>query len=303
MQEYGTAILVTLLTWWFSTGAILYLDGLPRRTYRWSMAAAGLVAAASLYAVFRLGDEVTAAGAYAGFVAAILLWGFVEMAFLMGLVTGSWRQDCPAGCRGLARFRFAARTVSHHELLLLAMLGAIAVLSWDKPNQTAFWTFAVLWLMRLSTKMNIFLGVPNITEQFLPPHLAYLKTFFRHRAMNLLFPLSVTLGTIAAVMLGMAAGQAEAGSHVAVSLVLLTTLTALGVIEHWFLVIPLDVAQLWSWGLRSHGPDKASTISPVAPGVRDGANTPAEFSPSGEPAVSASPLEWTPRVPCAGANP
>jgi putative photosynthetic complex assembly protein 2 len=301
VQDFGTAILVTLVTWWFSTGAILYLDGLPRWTFRWSMGAAGLIAAGALFAVHRLGPDATSFGAYAGFVAAILLWGFVEIAFLLGVVTGSWRADCPPELRGWGRFRLAARTVSHHELMLVGMLVAIAVLSWDQPNQTALWTFAVLWAMRLSTKLNIFLGVPNITEQFLPEHLRYLKSFFRHRPMNLLFPLSVTAGTVTTLLLAVAAADAEAGSHAAVSLTLLATIAGLGVIEHWFLVMPLDVGQLWSWGLHSHG-------ARPGPATLDGAakdTTIAILDLSGSPETTVvnPSLTWTQRVPCAGANP
>ena len=31
-------IAYALLLWWFSTGTIFYLDSLPRRTFKWSMA-------------------------------------------------------------------------------------------------------------------------------------------------------------------------------------------------------------------------------------------------------------------------
>ena len=275
MHELGTAIAVTLLTWWFSTGAILFLDGLPRWTFRWSMAVSGLLAFAALYLLHRIGGDVTARGAYLGFGAAILVWGFVEIAFLLGIVTGSWRQDCPEGVTGFERFVLAARTISHHELMLVAGLAAIAAVSWDQPNQTALWTYGVLWLMRLSTKLNIFLGMPNITIQFLPEHLGYLKSFFRHRPMNLLFPVSVTLGTVMTLLLCVAASQSVTGSYDWVSTVILATLAALGVIEHWFLVIPMDVAQLWSWGLRSHARPEKPAKHIVAP-LREGAAGPAE---------------------------
>ena len=37
MLEYGLPVLYALFVWWFSTGVIIYLDGLPVRTFRWSM--------------------------------------------------------------------------------------------------------------------------------------------------------------------------------------------------------------------------------------------------------------------------
>ena len=36
-------IFFALFVWWFSTGAILYLDGLPVPTFKWSMLAATLL--------------------------------------------------------------------------------------------------------------------------------------------------------------------------------------------------------------------------------------------------------------------
>ena len=40
--------------------------------------------------------------------------------------------------------------------------------------------------------------MPNLTEEFLPEHLQYLKSFLARKPMNLLFPVSVTGGTIVA---------------------------------------------------------------------------------------------------------
>ena len=37
MSAYALPILYALFVWWFSTGLILYLDRLPRHTFRWSM--------------------------------------------------------------------------------------------------------------------------------------------------------------------------------------------------------------------------------------------------------------------------
>ena len=49
MSQYVLPILFTLFVWWFSTGVILYLDGLPRADVRWSMAGATVVLAGALY--------------------------------------------------------------------------------------------------------------------------------------------------------------------------------------------------------------------------------------------------------------
>ena len=37
MTPYALPLLYTLFVWWFSTGVILFLNGLPRRTFKWTM--------------------------------------------------------------------------------------------------------------------------------------------------------------------------------------------------------------------------------------------------------------------------
>ena len=45
-MEFLAAIVFALFIWWFSTGLILYLDGLPRATFAWSMTGATIILAA-----------------------------------------------------------------------------------------------------------------------------------------------------------------------------------------------------------------------------------------------------------------
>ena len=49
----------------------------------------------------------------------------------------------------------------------------------DGANQVGLWTFVILWAMRQSAKLNVFLGVRNLSEEFLPEHLRYLETSLR----------------------------------------------------------------------------------------------------------------------------
>jgi putative photosynthetic complex assembly protein 2 len=178
------------------------------------------------------------------------------MAFLMGFVTGPRKQGCPAGCSGWRHFGHAAETLLHHELAIAASAVAVVLLTWNAPNQLGAWTFLALWGMRLSTKLNVFLGVPNLSEEFLPEHLQYLKHFFTKKPMNPLFPVSITLATLVTV-LAVQRAAAATGPFEATAFTFLATLLALAVIEHWFLVLPLPSATLWSWGLRSRAPRDA----------------------------------------------
>ena len=243
-----------VLVWWFTTGIILFLDGLPQRTFRWSMgvATAGLVAAA--YVLDTSSRDLSVSGAYAAFASAIAVWGWLEMSFLMGFVTGSRRTTCLDGCGGWRHFVHATQAIIYNELATLTAAVCTAVITWHSPNRVALWTFSVLWAMRLSAKLNLFLGVPNLGEKFLPPHLQYLKNFFRRRPMNFLFPLSITAATIVIVLLGQKLLAAPtAFDTTACSLTI--SLLALAVLEHWFMVLPLPSERMWRWAMR---PDRVT---------------------------------------------
>jgi putative photosynthetic complex assembly protein 2 len=257
VADHGLPVLYALFVWWFSTGAILYLDGLPARTFRWSMLGASALTVLALYGLAATSDDTSIAGAYCAFTCALMIWGWHEMSFLMGFVTGSRREACISDCRGWRHFWHATQTILHHELAIAATAVVMAALTWGGAHQVGMWTFLVLWVMRVSAKLNVFLGVPNLTEEFLPEHLQYLKSFLTRKPMNLLFPLSVTGGTIVACLLIEEAASAAPGSFDATAFTFVGALLALAVIEHWFLVLPIPDAALWSWGLRSREPKQA----------------------------------------------
>ncbi|NBB71535.1 MAG: DUF3623 family protein [Alphaproteobacteria bacterium] len=278
MSEYGGPILFALLLWWSSTGAVLYLVGLPRRSFRWSLAGATALAAASIAGLIALADTVTPMGAYLGFACGLGLWAWHETSFLLGFVTGPRRrvQHHAAGWR---RFRDALGTLVYHELAILVTAVALAWLLWDAANQVGLWAFLLLWIMRLSAKLNIFLGVPNMNEEFLPAHLGFLRSYFRKRAMNALFPLSVTIGTLGFIWLLGRGLALEASAFEASACLMLAAMLALAVLEHWFLVLPVPDAALWRWAMpaardqppaangRPSGPDDGRTSRRVAPSL------------------------------------
>ena len=201
--------------------------------------------------MLRSANDNSWVGAFLGFGAAVVLWGWLELSFLLGYVTGPRRVAAVAGCTPWQRFRQATQAMIHHELAILAVGGLIFGLTRHAELPTAWWAFCVLWGMRLSAKLNLFLGVPNVNEELLPPHLAYLGSYFRKRSMNLLFPLSVTASTVAATFLAWRLTTVDAGSPMACALTLVLALLVLAILEHWFMVLPLPVNELWRWALRS----------------------------------------------------
>ena len=251
MMLNGQTVLFALFVWYVSTGVILYLDGLPVRTFRWSMIGITIASAGALCGLSLWKFDTSVGGAYAGFAFGVLVWAWQEMAFLMGFATGPRRSAPPENCNGLQHFGYAILAVLWHELAII--VGAVLVVSatWGGTNQVGMWTFMILWGMRQSAKLNVFLGVRNLNEGLLPPHLEFLRSYLTCKPMNLLFPVSVTGATILAVMLVQRAAAPEAGLTYATGMIFLATMTILALVEHWFLVLPVDFARLWDWGLAS----------------------------------------------------
>jgi putative photosynthetic complex assembly protein 2 len=254
-----------IFVWWFSTGIVLLLDGLPRTTFRWSHLISSLLALGSGVGLIHTASQTTPAGAFCAFTCALLVWGWHELSFLTGWVTGPRQQALGEGTTGWRRFTQAVQTILWHELAILVSGLLILAITWGQPNQVGMGTFAVLWFLRISAKLNIFLGVRNLSIELLPVHLKYLGSYFRRRAMNLLFPFAVSAATAVAVLIVNAALEAAPGSARAVGAWLVATMLVLGILEHWLLVLPLEATALWRWALNdAAGRKAASTSMPTA---------------------------------------
>lgn len=271
--------------WWLSTGLIIILDRRAVST-RVMLFGSGLLAAGSLYCLTHITLLETTTAAYSAFVCAIFIWGWVEVSFLSGWITGPRKQALLAGTIGKERFNQAVAAVLYHELLIVLTGFLIAWISWGQPNRVALWTFLVLWIMRTSAKLNLFLGVRNTGSELLPDRVSYLGSFFRRRKMNWLFPFSILgslIGTI--VLLWQAAYSLQViTSNVATQsawwwlnqalvthsqmtqvgvtgLVLVAALLVLAMLEHWFMILPFDANTLLGWSKSNHLPPDISDTS------------------------------------------
>jgi putative photosynthetic complex assembly protein 2 len=263
MSNYIVPGLFALFIWWFSTGAIIFLDGLPRPTFKWSMLGATAVFVICVIGLVKVSSETTVAAAYWAFGFGLFAWGWQEISFYMGFVTGPRTASCPENCKGWKHFGHAIQTSLWHELAIIGSAVIIVAATWDQPNQVGMWTFMVLWWMHQSAKLNVFLGVRNLNEEFLPEHLNFLKSFLKRKPMNLLFPVSITVSTVIGTIMFEHAGRATTGFARAGD-TFIGVMMALAILEHWFLVLPLPAAKLWNWGLKSHKPVKAFDVEIVA---------------------------------------
>lgn len=260
MLEFLLPPLFALFIWWFGTGLVMLLDNQPRGSYRLSVSISTVIALGALVCIARSAQNTTLAGAYAAFTCTVLVWGWHELTFLTGWLTGPRKSACSAPEHTATRFKEAVQVILWHELALLAMLAAIAALTWGGVNQVAPWTFALLWVMRLSAKLNLFLGVRNLGEEFLPPHLKYLRSYFVRRRLNPLLPVTLVVGSVVALALVLHAIDSSGAARVGALLV--ASLTVLAVAEHLLLVLPLPPTALWRWALRDNAPKPVPASAP-----------------------------------------
>jgi putative photosynthetic complex assembly protein 2 len=247
MLDAAQPALFALFLWWFSTGALMFAVGRAPSTFRWTMLVMTGMLAYAMYGIAETVRDASVAGAYWGFTYSLMAWAWPEASFLTGQVTGPRTIDAPQNAKGRARFIAATETVIHHELAIAAIGLAIAAMSWGQPNQTALWTYLILWALRLSAKFNLFLGVQNTGRDLLPQHLTYIGSYLPVRPMNGLFPISITLGTAVTASLVAYACHPGTTAFGVTNATLLAALAGLGVLEHWAMVLPLPIDKLVAW--------------------------------------------------------
>jgi len=238
------AIAFVIVLWSVSTAVIFYLDSLPLSTFKYSMAAATLLLLACAVSIILLRKTHTDLAVAASFAAGLISWGWTEMALYMGYIIGPRKVRCADGCTGVHHFGHAVSANLWHELVVIAFAIAIYL----SGSQTALWAYGMLWLMHLSARLNVFLGVRNVSVEFVPDHMEVLKGFLRRKPMNALFPFSC-LGLIALTAYLISLPQTFEVSMAA-------TLSAIGLLEHVFLMLPLPIEKLFAWSLSRRAKTK-----------------------------------------------
>ena len=250
-MDYVLPIGFTLAVWWLSTVLIIYRAGLPRGSFATTLAATTAIMLLGACALIASRNDVSAGAAYLAFFGALTIWGWHEVSYLFGFVSGPRPRECPPDVAGWRRFVLGVKTCIYHELAVVATVAAIAALTWNSPNRVGLWTFVILWLMRWSAKLNIFLGVRNLHKEFWPEHLRYLASFVGRRPTNPLFPFSILASVAVLALLAFAAVSAGDDLARRTGATLLATLLALAVLEHVFLVARIRDDILWRPGMRS----------------------------------------------------
>jgi putative photosynthetic complex assembly protein 2 len=242
-------VLATVALWFASTLLIGWLANRPRATHRAALVWTGIAGIGGLLLIVFSAPSAEPAAAYFGFAGALAIWGWHEYAFLTGAVAGPRRAPASIGAAGWVRFREASAAILHHELAVAMTLALLVWLSWNTANPIGAQAFGLLFVLRLSAKLNLHAGVPNFSDELMPSHLSYLKTYFRVRPFG--WPLAVSLAAITMLVsaLGWRALVLPTGSGEAVAAGLLFALAALGLVEHLFMALKLRDGVLWRWAL------------------------------------------------------
>lgn len=252
-MDYVVPVAFTIAVWWLSTVVLLYRTGLQSSTFRATFLGASFVLAIAVVALWFTRCDTSPAGTYIAFSSALAIWAWHEVSYFLGFINGPRARSCPASVSGWRRFVFGVQASLYHELAIVATAAFIAMVTWQAMNQVALWTFVILWLMRWSAKLNIFFGVRNLHREYWPEHLRYLDSYARQRTMNGLFPVSMLAAGAALWFLGARAVEAVGDPTDRTGAVLMATLLALAILEHWFLVLRVPDDALWKLGTRERG--------------------------------------------------
>jgi putative photosynthetic complex assembly protein 2 len=242
--------LVVTLLWFISTGLVAMMNHRRRQSFGRSMLIASMCALSGLLLIAVTSQSTEMWAAYAAFVGGLLIWSWHEISFLTGAVVGSHRDPCPAQARGWQRCSMATMALIHHEIALVMTAGLLMALAAVTANPTGAYTFTLLLLFRLSSKLNIYWGVPNMSDELLPAHMAYLKSYFGPKRLSPILLIS-TLAILALATWFAVAAIVAPQTHLSVQAWLLCCLCLLAALEHFFLAIPFRDSALWNWALSA----------------------------------------------------
>ncbi|MEE4208344.1 MAG: DUF3623 family protein, partial [Parvularcula sp.] len=141
--------------------------------------------------------------------------------------------------------------ILHHEIAIIIHGALLFLVSLGSANQVAAETFLLLYVMRVSAKLLVFFGAPNIPAHFLPDRIAYFATYFRRSASPAAAIVALGFTTLLFLLIGNAALAAPEGSFSQIAHTLLASLAGLAVIEHFALVVRVPDQSLWAWAVRT----------------------------------------------------
>ena len=131
-------MLAAVFLWWFSTGAILLVVRLMENhslSAKLKVCIFSLpILALGLWGIWKTSSSLTILDSYLAFVSALLVWGWIELTFLTGVITGPNKSQCPRNITLFEKFIRAWGTLAYHEISLLLALGIVIFLGYAQGN-------------------------------------------------------------------------------------------------------------------------------------------------------------------------
>lgn len=245
-------VLYTVFLWWFTTGLIMAVYKSPQRIIRLWFLGATVALVVACFGIFATRHGTTPRDVYLSVTCGIVIWGWQVAGYYLGFVTGPTppqklpRQGWKLSLR--TRLRVALFSGIYHEVVALAFAVLLLALTWGTPNAWGAWIYVALWVMHSSAKVNVFFGVRNFRIDLLPSQFQHLDGLLNKQTSNAFFPFSVLLASSVALLLVYQGIIPDATPSQTVGFLLIGTMIALGVLEHWLLVLPLP-AVISGWGL------------------------------------------------------
>jgi len=251
-RVFMRSVFVVVLFWWSATGVIFALERGPT-TRTLGLALASVLAVWGLWLVIVERDLESPSAVRRGFLGAAFIWTWVQVSFYGGWLVGPPSLAFPIPAESPS-WSLAVRAVLSMLWYQLAMLGVLGVVAWGvarRPNRIAWWALLTFWLSHQAASVNIFLGVENPGRGFFPEGTTFLESYFGPPRNSWLLPLTIAALLVFTLRVALHAIR-DATPTRRQSMMLLTVLGALGVLELAVLGAPVNLA-LWDWFLALRG--------------------------------------------------
>jgi len=233
----------SLVIWWVSTAIIIYFNFQPVVRFYFFLTSLSLALIWGFLWVKHRNDD-TIKGAYISFTGALFVWGFVEVSFYTGYIVGPYVRPIFAISPSWQAFHQAVHRSIYHEMMIMTLGIAALGIFWKAKNKFGLITFFILWFAHQSCKLNVFFGVSNIGQEFIPDAVSDMTPYMTVANMNWLFPFSITLNTLIAYKFLKNARNKGEMNWRRIGYILVGMMALLALVEHWLLVLPLNES-LW----------------------------------------------------------
>ena len=117
------ALVIAVSSWWLLTGLALLLVHQPHERARMGFIILSILALLAWCLVPLTVDSSEPLAAAVGFMLGLLIWGWLEVSYLLGYVNGPNHEVCEKNATMWERFKGGVATTIYHEVCVLLSVG------------------------------------------------------------------------------------------------------------------------------------------------------------------------------------